>query len=337
MQGRPADIELFDALYALMSAQGRGAALFGDAREAARRFFKRSLVLGSFPVLYFEFPLLGEPCLDLLSIYEHVPTKACFALGDGYGYQAVLDWFSGLDAAQRAAMGVELDLSQGVTEQAGIYFQQRGGLTLLGEFLQVIGQESRTNDYLRIQERMPRGWLPSYAGLFPAREGTPLRLGGYLSRPSCMRCSQDPAFLRSRFDRMGFADYTSLMLERCALLMGLVPYVDYQLDIGLDGLLGDTFGLSLSFGRCALHEVDECFSVGYGAKVMELLQGWGLADERWKLIPSMPFARGITYEDQDGRKRRLVMSVRLNYAKVKFVAGVAQAAKFYLAATAKEL
>lgn len=337
MRNRPTDAELFSAIYATLAADGREMALFGNARQAACRFFDRSLVRGAFPVVYFEFPLRDEPYLDMLAIYERIPAEPRFGPGDGYGYQPAFDWFGGLDAAQRAAIGIELDLSQGVTEQGGIYFQQRGRLTLLREFLATVGQEQRGEAYLRMQQRMPRGWKPAYVGLFPAREGTPMRLGGYLSEPMHERCSVDPTFLAARFDEMGFAAYDQRMLEWCSELMGLVPAIDFQFDIGVDGSLLDTFGLSLSFGRCSQREVSECFSRGYGAQVMGRLQRWGLADGRWEHIPRMLFARGIAYERPDGSEGRLALFVRLNYAKVKFVGGQAQAAKFYLAASVKEL
>ena len=332
MRGRPTSAELFDAIYAAMAAQGRGSELFGDAREAARLFAARSLISDMFPVWYFEFPLMGEPALDLLAIYERIPAGSRFAPGGGYGYQGAFDWFGKLDVAQRAAMGIELDLSQGVTDQAGIYFQQRGGLTLLRAFLDVVGQERRADGYLQMQRRMPRGWPPAYVGLFPTRVGSPMRLGGYLSEPSRRRCAEMPAFLASRFDAMGFAAYDGRMIEQCATLMGLSPAVDFQFDLAPDGTLTDVFGLSLSFGRCKPREVEACFACGYGAQVMETLQGWGLADERWRLIPQATFAKGLTYEGHDGHKGKLAVCVRLNYAKVKFAGGVPQVAKFYLAA-----
>ena len=51
----------------------------------------------------------------------------------------------------------------------------------------------------------------------------------------------------------------------------------------------------------------------------------------------MPFAKGIRHQDGDGHEGRLAVCVRLNYAKVKFVGGVAQAAKFYLDVAVEEL
>ena len=174
-------------------------------------------------------------------------------------------------------------------------------------------------------------------GLFPARPDTPLRLGGYLSGPSRQRCAADPAFLGSRFDLMGFSAYDGDMLARCAQLMGLVPAVDFQFDLLPQGSLGSTFGLSLSFGGCRPSDVGACFAEGYGAQLMRLLEAWGLVDERWRLIADTVSARGVSYEREDGSTGRLATSVRLNFAKVKFVGAVPRTAKFYLVLSVQDL
>ena len=330
MPGKPTRLQLFDGLYATLEAGGRARALFGDSRQGARSSFGRCLIGDVFPAVYLEFPLAGEPALDLLAIYDRVPAGSRFASGSGYGYQGVFDWFSGVDGSCDAAVGIELDLSRGVTGQAGVYLQQRHATQLVRPFLQAVGRPSRADAYLRMAERMPRGWPAAYVGLFPMREHTPLRLGGYLSEPSRRRCAEDPAFLGSRFDLMGFGAYDDEMLARCARLMGLVPAVDFQFDLDPNGRLMDTFGLSLSFGRVRPGEAASCFEGGYGAQVMEAFGAWGLVDGRWRLIPATTCARRIDYERPEGGMGSLVASVRLNYAKVKFVGSVAQTAKFYL-------
>lgn len=336
---KPSRTELFEALYDAVAAQGRGAALLGDSEADALAFFRRTLIGGDFPAVYLEFPLAGEPCLDLLSIYDRVPSGAAFASGAGFGYQQTFDWFAGTatDRELRTAIGIELDLSQGVADHAGIYLQQRGMTQLVRPFLQTVGAEGRADAYRGMAERMPRGWPAAYVGLFPARPGTPLRLGGYLSEPSRKRCAADPAFLGSRFDLMGFEAYDAGMLDCCSRLMGLAPAVDFQFDLMPDGSLSHTFGLSLSFGGCRPGDVAACFSQGHGAAVMGLLEQWGLADARWRLIPDTVFARSIDCQRADGSAVRLAASVLLNFAKVKFVDGSAQTAKFYLVMMVREL
>lgn len=328
--------ELFDGLYAAASADGRGEALFGDARADARAFFDRTLWGDGLPDMYLEFPLKGEPALDLLAIYRSLDEGSSFATGAGYGYQDLFSWFSHVDAPE-ASIGLELDLSQGMTDQAGAYLQHRGNLGLARDFLVRVGAAERAESYEAQARRMPRGWDAAYVGLFPARTGSPLRLGGYLSEPSRRRCAQDPSFLGSRFDLIGFGAYDQQMLERCALLMGMVPAVDFQFDLTAEGSLGPTFGLSLSFSRLAMHEVEGCFCDGYAAQVMGTFEDWGLADGRWRHIAGAPLARLLDYEDEQGRQRHTVAHVRLNYAKVKFEDAVPRAAKFYFVLAAKDL
>ena len=332
-------MELFDGLYGVMSAGQRSRMLFGDMRTGAREFFERSLISDAFPYLYFEFPLLGEPGLDLLAIYDRIRPGSRFGPTGGYGYQAAFDWFASLEAeeAREAAIGLELDLSRNKTDQAGVYFQQRQSLDQVRPFLRAVGEEGRADAYLHTAERMPRGWGVAYVGLFPGRDGAPTRLGGYLSEPSRRRCAQDVGFLASRFDLIGFDAYDTQMLKRCSRLMDLVPGVDFQFDLTPQGKLASTFGLSLSFGRRAPTNIAARFMSSYGAEVMGAFERWGLADERWRHIPGAVFARAVDFDKKDGRTGRLVASVRLNYAKLKFVNAVAQPAKFYLVATVREL
>lgn len=136
---------------------------------------------------------------------------------------------------------------------------------------------------------------------------------------------------------MGFSAYDDDMLGRCAEFMKHTPSADFQFDIMPDGSLGDTFGLSLSFNETRPRHVRECMETGYGAEIMNLLQGWGLADERWKLIAGAAFARHIGFEKEDGTEGRFALAIRFNYAKVKFTACEPRPAKFYLTCLAGEL
>jgi hypothetical protein len=151
------------------------------------------------------------------------------------------------------------------------------------------------------------------------------------------RCADDPAHLGSCFRKIGFESYDRDMLERCSAFMRMAPAVDFQFDIMADGTLGDTFGLSLSFAKVRPREAKACMTDGYGARLMDVLQGWGLADDRWRLIADAVFARRAEFERDDGSTGQLALCVLLNYAKVKFVDGVARPAKFYLILAASEL
>ena len=335
---KPGQMAAFDALYGIAARDGRGEALFGDSIELARPSFERTLVDSGYPKAYFEFPLLGKPCFDLLSGYDHVEPGAKFAPGRGFGRQGMIDWFAGVcGSGSTAGCGFELDTSTGETERAAVYLQQRSRHELVEPFLESVGERGRARAYFDVFERMPQEWLPSYVGLFPGREGAPMRIGGYMGADELAHCADDPRHLSERFRQIGFTAFDAPMLERCAEFMALAPSIDFQFDIMPDGTLGDAFGLSLSFNEALPFEARECMESGYGATVMQTLQEWGLADDRWKLIAGASLARCVGYEREDGTQGHFALCILLNYAKVKFRACEPQPAKFYLACTAGDI
>jgi len=334
---KPTQMEAFDALYQIAASGGREEALFGSSIGLARDAYERTLIGGGYPHAYLEFPLLGEPGFDILSVHEEVERGAAFAPGAGFGRQAMFDWFAGVCDGESVSCGIELDTSAGETERAGVYLQFRDRTELVAPFLESIGESERTTGYMAALGRMPEGWPPAYVGLFPGRPGTPLRIGGYLGQQAKDACAADPAFLGGQFKQIGFSAYDDDMLARCAEFIALAPGADFQFDIMTDGSLGDTFGLSLSFNETKPRQARECMEEGYGARICGLMQDWGLADDRWKLISDAAFARHVPFEREDGSEGRFALCVLFNYAKVKFTACEPRPAKFYLILQAKEL
>jgi hypothetical protein len=336
--GKPSQMAVFDALYSIAAGDGRGEALFGDSFGIARGVYERTLIGDGYPTAYIEFPLLGSPGFDLLTVHSAVRPGSRFAPGAGFGYQAMIDWFSGIcDKGVSASCGIELDTSVGETERAGVYLQYRKHTDLIAPFLASIGEEARAKSYLAVADRMPEGWPPAYVGLFPGRAGAPLRVGGYLEGTIQKACAADPALLVAQFDRIGFSAYNGEMLSQCGTLLSLAPSVDFQFDIMPDGTLGDVFGLSLSFNETKPREARVCMESGYGARICRTLQEWGLADERWRLIAGAAFARHVPFDREDGSQGRFALCCMFNYTKVKFANAVSQPAKFYLRMSAGEV
>lgn len=338
LAGKPSQMMVFDALYSIAAGDGRGEALFGDSFGLARDAYERTLVGDGYPAAYIEFPLLGPPGFDLLSVHSSVQPGSRFASGAGFGYQAMIDWFSGLcDENANASCGIELDTSVGETERAGVYLQYRKHPDLVAPFLNSIGEKARAESFLAVADRMPEGWPPAYVGLFPGRAGTPMRIGGYLGHTMQKACAEDPAFLAAQFDRIGFLAYDSEMLSQCSVFLSLAPSIDFQFDIMPDGTLSNVFGLSLSFNETMPRQARVCMENGYGAQICRTLQEWGLADERWKLIAGAAFGRHVPFVREDGSQGRFALCCLFNYAKVKFAGAVAQPAKFYLRMCAGEV
>ena len=105
-----------------------------------------------------------------------------------------------------------------------------------------------------------------------------------MGRAELERCASDPSHLGECFRRVGFSAFDDHMLGQCGEFMRLAPSVDFQFDIMPDGGLGNTFGLSLSFNGTMTGAAKACMESGYGARLMRVLQDWGLADDRWNLI-----------------------------------------------------
>ena len=327
----------FDILYSLASADGRGEALFGDSIEPAGSFVSRSLLGDNYPSYYIEFPLLGKPCFDILTVYDKVRPGSRFEDGAGYGYQKMFDWFSSLPEGHGASCALEMDTGSGETERAGVYLQQRGRRDLVAPFLESVNESSRIGSYLRVLEDLPDGMPASYVGLFTGREGTPLRIGGYMDSHFVRNASDDISLLEDAFVKAGFRDYNRDMLERCKSILSVSPSADFQFDIYPDGSIGDVFGLSLSFNEVLPGKSAECMNNGFGKEIMTMIQDWGLSDDRWKMIAGAPMGKSITINETDGREVNLGFAIRLNYAKIKFKAGVPVSSKFYLILQAAEL
>ena len=333
----PDQMDMFDLLYMLAAADGRGEALLGGKREQLRSLYERTLIGGARPSLYLEFPLLGEPCYDFLSVIDEVEPGATFAPGAGFGYQKAFDWFSSVCEDKNVSMGFELDLSVGEQERAGIYLQQRQRFELVEPFLASVGEARRYPAYKNVQKAMPKGWPPAYVALFPGRKGSPTRIGGYMAQVERRRCAADPAHLGDCLRRIGFDSFDEQMLARCAQLMGMAPGVDVQFDILEDGTLGDTFGLALSFNELRPSSARRQMEEGVGSRIMSTLQQWGLADDRWRLLGNVAFARQYPYVREDGTTGQLGLCTLLNYVKVKFRDTQMQPAKFYLILATLEL
>ena len=85
-----------------------------------------------------------------------------------------------------------------------------------------------------------------------------------------------------------------------------------------DGTLGDTFGLAVSFNELRPRAVREQMERGMGHRIMSTLQQWGLADDRWRLLGNVSFARQFPYVREDGTTGLMGLCTLLNFAKVKF-------------------
>ncbi len=172
---------VFEILRALLAADGRQESLFGERTPAVGEAFARSLVGASFPELWFELPLAGEPWLDLHALVSHADARAAadaagtrgpargpaFAnLSDAYDH--ALAWFASQDARDVRQLALSFDTSAGDVESPAVQLLvSRPDPAVAAGFLEAAGQGGLAEAHRAFTGRMPAGWFACYEGCFP--------------------------------------------------------------------------------------------------------------------------------------------------------------------------
>ena len=323
--------DAFQVLLLQAADEGRGEVLFGESLERARRVLAPFMVGESFPGVYLECPLLGEPFLDVTLLYSKIPRGMRIESDAAAGTEAMIDWFAAECADDPSVcFGFELDTKEPELPAAAVHFQPRSRSELVRPFCEAAGEAERADLYLDLAARMPEGWPLSFFGMFRGRPGFPLRVCGYLSAEEKNACAADSRHLASVFDTVGFSAYDDAMLEDVCALMAVTPdSVDFQFDVYPDGSLGDVFAIDAQFGLEQPEAVCASFEGGPSGRVMDWLGQAGIADERRKLIPAAAFARSIPATRPDGSIDKYAFTLMPQWVKARWRAGELQPAKMY--------
>lgn len=328
--------DIFQVLLLQLADEGRGATLLGGDHERARVVCLPFLVGRKFPSVYLELPLAGDPFLDVTLLYSQLEPGTRIASPIAAGSEAIFDWFTQLecnnDEESGICVGFELDTSNPELSQAAVHFQPRSHTELVRPFFEAAGQPESADLYLDLNERMPDGWRLSFMGMFHGRPGAPLRVCGYPERWVAQACEESDTYLKGVLDQVGFQAYDDAMLAQASELIALSSVgLDFQFDIYPDGRIGDIFAIDIQFGIEKPEVVCESFESGRGARIMEALEGYGAADERWRLTPQAAFARALPSERDDGTIGLRSFTLMPQWAKARWTAGVLQPSKLYYA------
>ena len=332
----PSFADAFEVLCLQAADQGRGPLLFGDSLSCARAVARPFMVGKEFPSVYLEFPLIGEPFLDVTVLYGALEPGTRIESEAAAGAQGVVDWFASVsEECDGISFGFELDTKEGELPAAAIHFQPRRQTELVRPFCEAIDEPERADLYLGLSERLPKRWPLSFFGMFRGRSNSPLRVCGYLDRQEVGICGRNPGRLSKVFDSIGFEAYDRTMLAQASELLAASKVgTDFQFDIHSDGRLGDMFALDIQFGIEQPHAVRTSFETGIAGTILGLLEQWGIADERWKLAPEAAFARSIPAERDDGSLGLYAFTLMPQWVKARWKGGVLQQAKLYYVAKA---
>lgn len=327
---KPSYYDSFQVLLLQLADEGRGSALLGDSVARAWTEAEPFLFGKEFPSVYFELPLAGDPFLDLTMLYENVDagTRIRSRAADGVG--SVIDWFADAhDGLENVCFGFELDTSKPELPRAALHFQPRSHTELVEPFCVAAGEPDKAQLYLDLAARMPDGWPLSFFGMFQGRPGSPLRVCGYMGDAEKSACTDEKHLMES-LGEIGFTAFDDQMLSRISELLAIAPgTVDFQFDVYPDGSIGDVFAVDVQFEIEQPDAVCESFASGPAARVMELLERWGAADERWRIASGAAFARGLNVRDDDGAEKKLAFTLMPQWVKVRWCACELQASKLY--------
>ena len=323
--------DAFQVLLLQAADEGRGPVLFGESQARAREAVLPFLVGEEFPDAYLEHPLRGDPFLDVTVLLSQLTTGTRIASPAAGEHGAMIDWFAETCRDHDGvSFGFELDTKEEVLPVAAVHFQPRARTELVKPFCEAVGEPQRANLYLDLAERMPEGWPLSFFGMFRGRAASPLRVCGYLDSAEKDACAQDASQLAAAFNAIGFSAFDDAMLSQISKLMSAAPgSIDFQFDIYPDGSLGDTFAIDVQFGIEQPEAVHANFESGPGSRVMGLLEGWGAADDRWKLAIRSAFARAIPVELDDGTLGRFAFTLMPQWVKARWTGCALQPAKLY--------
>ena len=321
---------LYEFLYALAARDGREKAFFGTCAPESREAFARSVPGRAFPEIWFEIPLSGESRFDLhvLTSRQDLDPEKIFTPEETGGFPEVFRWFARRGEAARQ-LALSWDLKPGEAPSPAIQMLgSRRDPETMAAFLRACGREDGVPRYLAFDARIPSEWYPCYTGVFPGRPGSAVRVECIPEKRMQPIYAKNPELLGRHLAQAGFRDFGDTILPRCAVLADTPFPLEFQFDVDGDGCAGTVFGASLRFACTPVKENRQRFDPeGEAGRLMETVAGWGLTDDRWRLLGDLSFVRKITFCGESA-----VLYCFPVFIKLRWRAGVPVDAKAYLLA-----
>ena len=316
--------------YRMLCADGGEGLFGGDSAELAFDAFLSCAVGDEMPVLFFEVPLLGEPRFDLHVCINRsaLPEGARLPESAPAHLQGAIDW---LLRAGEGCTGVDFafDVSAGDIRSPQIAAFTDGCETCnLESFFACAGDAGAASRYDAAQLRAPGGWSSWYTGLIPQRQGRPVRLDYFVDDVLAERYAQDIDLLATDLRQMGYRA-SDLELARCADLLALPFMLNIQLDVLEDGSMGPVLGYNAAFGALSAPVARASATDGAISRLMQLVEGWELADERWRLLAGRCIGRKFPLPNG----RTLTLHSTPTFLKVRMTPEALLDAKVYIKCT----
>ena len=293
---------LYDILYALAARSGREGVLFGrDGFALAHQAFACSYAGSMFPELWFELPLAGEPWFDLhvLTAREGLERSELFPDGRRVFHPQLFEWFASQPQGVRQ-LALSHDIGRGCADNPAVQLLvNTSDIAVMCGFLEVASGADAASAYRAFVKRLPDGWYPCYAGLFPSRPEVGLHVECIPSDDLQAAYASDAGLLEAHLRQAGLSALGDTVVPRCQQLARMPFKIEFQFDVKANGAVGSTFGASLRFA-CPPGDDDwRAFEAqGSGGELMRLVESWNLADDRWQLFEDAAFAKRVAQKDE---------------------------------------
>ena len=284
------------------------------------------------PTLYFEVPLLGAPRFDLQVCIDRasLPEGAMLPESAPAHLQGAIDWLL-RDGNGCTGVDFAFDVSSGDIRSPQVIAFTDGCETCdLESFFECAGDAGAASRTRAAQLRAPQGWHPWYTGLIPQRQGRPVRLDYFVDEGKTERYSQDVGLLATDLQQMGYRA-SDLELARCTDLLAHPFTLNVQLDVLEDGSMGPVLGYNASFGSLSATVARASATDGAISRIMQLVEGWGLSDGRWRLLAGRCIACKFALPDG----RTLTVHSAPTFLKVRMTPGELVDAKAYIMCTVR--
>lgn len=289
---------LYDIVYALAARDGRDKALFGTCAPTAHEAFTHSMAGNAFPELWFELPLLGDPWFDLhcLTARKDLDPSMTFDASTTGGYPEVFAWFANQGPSVRQ-LALSYDVSKGVVDHPAVQLLIADtNYAVTDGFLQVAGRPDAVEAYQTFVKRLPKGWYPCYTGVFPGRLGERIRVECIPNSAQQRAYASDPDLFERDLRQTGYTGPVDTLVPRCQAMADTPFQFELQFDVTLDGAAGGTISASLRFDCPPGSEEWRAFEPdGAAGELMRKVEGWGLADDRWRLLADTAFAKRASF------------------------------------------
>lgn len=348
-------LTMYDIIYSLAAMDGREAALFGDYAPAAREAFSRSLVGESFPEIWLEIPLTGEPWLDFHALtsrkdiadetgaasepsdtntldaaseLETRSPKITFS-GQGEDYANALAWFAAQEPHKVRQIALSYDTHLNDVDHPAVQLLVNGkDLEVPVGFLKAAGRPDAEASYRAFAASMPANWYACYVGVFPGRQSASsspwVRVECIVGDKSQRAYAEDAGALRNDLAAIGLERFEDGAIEDIQTLARSPFPLELQFNIGADGAALPTVSASVRF------QPEDWTDSARTTEIMRLaswLQSRSLADGRCVQLAKTTYAKRATRNGES-----VLISCFPAFVKLRFSEGEPTFAKAYLMA-----